>query len=93
MPDRIGVRELRNNLEYAFAVGDGPVLTLDELTPELRGEPPPTSRKSGPTTAADVERQRLLDALREAGGKRGRAAELLGMSRSTLWRKLKEHRI
>ncbi|MEZ4466902.1 MAG: sigma 54-interacting transcriptional regulator [bacterium] len=30
------VRELANVIEYAFVVGQGPVLTLDDLTPELR---------------------------------------------------------
>ena len=84
------VRELRNVIEYAFATGLGPTLMLDDLTPELRGEPPPGV---SPTTERDLERQRLLDALQEAGGRKGDAAELLGISRSTLWRKLKEHRI
>ncbi len=86
------VRELRNVLEYAFAIGEGPTLTLDELTPELRGEPPPV-RDEAPMTEEDLERQRLLDALRETGGNRGEAADLLGISRTTLWRKLKEHGI
>ncbi len=87
------VRELRNNMEYAFAIGEGDVLTVDELTPELRGERPPEARRHGPRTAEDLERERLLEALREAGGRRSVAAEILGLSRSTLWRKLKEHRI
>lgn len=86
------VRELRNNVEYAFAVGEGPVLKLDELTPELRGEPPVLSR-SHEFTEEELERRRLLEALRKTGGKRTEAAEELGISRSTLWRKLREHGI
>ncbi len=85
------VRELRNVIEYAFAVGEGPTLTRDELPPELRGEgPAPEARDLTPVA---LERERLADALRRARGKKGRAAELLGMSRSTLWRKLREHRM
>ncbi len=84
------VRELRNVIEYAFAVGTGPHLTLDELTPELRGEAPPDGT---PPTAAERERRRILDALDATGGRKGEAAEQLGMSRSTLWRKMKEHRL
>ena len=80
------VRELRNVIEYAFAVGTGPILQLSDLTPELRGEPPPDEPRS-PTHA---ERQRIEGALREAGGKKAIAAEKLGMSRSTLWRKMRE---
>ncbi len=86
------VRELMNVIEYAFAVGEGRVLTLDELTPELRGEAPPDERRQNPdATLRELERERLLDALRRTGGRKGKAAEALGMSRSTLWRKLREH--
>ena len=86
------IRELRNVIEYAFVIGDGEVLTLDDLTPELRGEPPPSGHRA-PMNAQELERAQLLKALREARGRKARAAELLGISRSTLWRKLREHRI
>ena len=84
------VRELRNVVEYAFAVGQGPELSIDDLTPELRGEEPPAE---GQENAASLERKRILRALDEAAGNRQRAAEILGCSRSTLWRKMKLHRI
>jgi two-component system response regulator AtoC len=85
------VRELHNVLQFAFAVGDGPLLRLDELPPELRGEPPPVNlvEQAEPTTHS-LERERIVEALREAGGKKGEAAELLNMSRTTLWRKMRE---
>lgn len=86
------IRELRNVVEHAFAVGEGPVLSLGDLTPELRGEPPPIGHRE-PLNAAELERAQLLSALREARGRKARAAEILGISRSTLWRKLREHRI
>lgn len=86
------VRELRNVLEYAFAVGEGPVLSFDELTPELRGEAP-ISRRATALTESDLERRRLLEALNQARGRKQEAAEILGVSRTTLWRKLKEHGI
>lgn len=84
------IRELRNVVEHAYAVGEGEVLSLNELPPELRGEPPP---RRSPGTAHELERARLLEALRKSQGRKGDAAELLGVSRSTLWRKLREHRI
>ena len=90
------VRELRNVLEYGFAVGEGPVFDVDDLTPELRGEPPPQSSHEQPTAVPSTtvaERRRLLEALDSSGGHRGKAAALLGMSRTTLWRKLREHRL
>jgi two-component system response regulator AtoC len=85
------VRELRNVIEYGFAVGLGPVLTMDDLTPELRGEPPPDEPLLAPTS--NSERLRIEEALREAGGKKSLAARSLGISRSTLWRKLRELRL
>ncbi len=89
------VRELQNNIEAAFVLGEGPVLTLDELAPELRDppdeprqlEPPPTT----PLTLEDLERQELVEAYRATGGHRGRMAERLGISRPTLYRRLKKH--
>jgi len=82
------VRELRNVVEYAFVIGEGEVLTIDELTPELRGEPPP-SRKID-DSEDDDERRRIIAALRATDGHRGEAAERLGISRTTLWRRMKE---
>ncbi|HHO52518.1 MAG TPA: sigma-54-dependent Fis family transcriptional regulator, partial [Deltaproteobacteria bacterium] len=87
------IRELRNNLEAAFAMGEGSILTLDDLAPEFRGVAPPVSRSEltepkAPQTVDDLERERLLGALRATGGRKGQAAQLLGISRSTLWRRL-----
>jgi len=92
------VRELRNAIEYACAIGEGPDYVLDDLTPELRGEPPPRVLALGPTASAAAEKEaseraRMLDALRRAGGRKGEAARLLGIDRSTLWRKLREHKL
>ncbi len=86
------VRELRNVIEYAFAVGDGPVLRAHEVPPELRGELPRSSHK-GARDPEQEERQRVREALRMAGGQKSQAAELLGISRTTLWRKIRELRL
>lgn len=84
------IRELRNVAEYAMAIGEGPVLKLADLPPELRGEAPELSVS---TSYAEVEKKRLLEALRAQGGRRGAAAASLGMSRSTFWRKAREYGI
>ena len=86
------VRELRNVIEGAFALGEGTTLGVDDLTPELRGREP-GDRLSEPQTLPQLERELILNALRESGGRRQQAAELLGMSRTTLWRKLREHQL
>ena len=79
-------------IEYVFAIGEGPVLEGQELPPELRGEPPPrtTRIQSQGMSVVDDERARILEALRIAKGLKSRAAELLGVSRTTLWRKMRE---
>jgi two-component system, NtrC family, response regulator AtoC len=82
------VRELRSVVEYAFVVGEGPILDVADLTPELRGDPPPDSP---PLLPADDGRQRILAALAKHNGRKGAAASELGISRSTLWRRLYAH--
>ncbi len=91
------VRELSNALEYAFAIGRGPVITEAELPPEIvQGEPGREAvRHKVPelppiTATTDPEARRMLRALERAGGHKRRAAESLGMSRTTFWRKLRE---
>ncbi len=89
------VRELRSALEYAFVIGDGPVLDASELPPEVLGQVPGevAVRNEPPPAAIDEPpaRRRIRQALERAGGNRGRAATLLGMSRATLWRHMRRH--
>ncbi len=87
------VRELQNVVEHAFVMGDGPVLLESDLPPELRGEESSAARANvpPPMNAKTPEEQRILRALERAGGHRGRAAASLGMSRSTLWRKIRAY--
>jgi len=85
------IRELRNALEGAFAIGEGPVLKLTDLPPEISGIGVYKSFSS--YTEKDLERERILKALENNNGKKALAAQELGMSRATLWRKMREHRI
>ena len=79
------IRELRNVLAYAFAIGDGPVLLPSDLPPELLA-----CEAREVTGALPDEGARVDDALRRAGGNRERAAAALGVSRVTLWRRMRE---
>jgi two-component system response regulator AtoC len=81
------VRELYNVVEHAYVLGQGSVLRFADLTPELRHEPPPGVDSLHQTQQRD-QRQQLLEALREAGWRKGAAADRLGISRSTLWRRM-----
>jgi transcriptional regulator with PAS, ATPase and Fis domain len=86
------VRELQNVVEYAFAVGRDETLRLDELPPEFREERSVTGVPQ-PTAIAPLpdEKTRIRQALTVTNGKVEEAAELLGMSRATFWRKRKAH--
>ena len=82
------VRELRNVLEYAYAVGEGEVLLTSDLPPELvdAGPRPPAATAAGPHCD---EASEIRDALAQARGSAQGAAEILGISRITLWRRMK----
>lgn len=90
------VRELDNAIEYAFVMGDGAILTDAELPPEVRGDKDavPLKVNAQPAPAGErlsPEARKLLNALNRAGGHHGRAAASLGISRTTLWRRLRKH--
>jgi transcriptional regulator with PAS, ATPase and Fis domain len=91
------VRELRNALQYAYVIGDGPTLLDVELPPEVSGmafdpEAPAVNvqaPEAAPEKDEPPEARRIRLALAHADGHRERAAQILGMSRVTLWRRMK----
>jgi transcriptional regulator with PAS, ATPase and Fis domain len=88
------VRELRNALAYAFALATGSVLLPSDLPPEIRTrsgeEMPPEPPRTFTRQSDDPEAEKILRALERAGGSRERAAKSLGMSRVTLWRRMRD---
>ena len=98
------VRELENSIERACALSSGPVIHLGDLPTQLqqRGieahRPPAGAEDGGPAspvvrTLADMERDAILDAIRVLNGDKLQAAKLLGIGKTTLYRKLKEYGI
>jgi len=86
------VRELINALEYAFVVGRGARiepehLPLEALQPAGRGGESEPARGRGKRPRPDE----ILDALERTGGRKIEAARRLGISRVTLWKRIKEY--
>jgi len=95
------VRELENALEYAVAVCKGQTIHPEDLPGELlkhTGRPPvesapPPSDAPPATPAESGERRRLTDALQAHRWRRDETAHALGISRTTLWRLMREHHL
>jgi DNA-binding NtrC family response regulator len=93
------VRELENAVEHAFVVCGGNTIRLEDLPPHIYDQSPrPASPRasggesqSGPL--ANAEATAIREALERHRGNRTRAAQDLGISRNTLWRKMKRHGI
>ncbi|MBF0414511.1 MAG: sigma 54-interacting transcriptional regulator [Magnetococcales bacterium] len=87
------IRELEHIIERAFVVCRNHVITLEHLPSNLvEGKIPPLPAKGG-GTGDESERAHILKALEQARYNKGKAAQLLGMSRSTLYRKLESLKI
>lgn len=63
----------------------------DATAPALPASPAPMPARPHAPNWEAAERELIMDALMQAKGRRGRAAEILGWGRSTLWRKMKKH--
>jgi transcriptional regulator with PAS, ATPase and Fis domain len=92
------VRELKNVLTYAYAIGEGAVLVPSDLPPELAdpsfsydgSAPVKSPAPAAPAAALPAEAQRIAHVLERTSGNREKAAQILGLSRVTLWRRMKE---
>jgi transcriptional regulator of acetoin/glycerol metabolism len=95
------VRELRNCVEYLYNTVEAELVLRENLPPEIvagaspRPPPAPTNAAMPPTVAPGgleaVERQFLASSMQRLGGKPAEVAKVLGISRSTMYRKLKKH--
>ncbi len=99
------VRELENAVERACALSSGPVLHLGDLPTQLQQEGLAAHRSAARvdqvasnngqnvTPLAEMERAAILEAIRALHGDKLQAAKLLGIGKTTLYRKLKEYSI
>ncbi|MEW5912193.1 MAG: sigma 54-interacting transcriptional regulator [Thermodesulfobacteriota bacterium] len=93
------VRELERVMEHAYVFVKGPVIfahnlpSLGEFMHERQAGPRavPAPAPAEPAAAPEQQqREAIREALAQSGGRRQEAAERLGMSRTSLWRRMKE---
>jgi DNA-binding NtrC family response regulator len=90
------VRELRNALERAATLATTAEIRVADLPPRIRDSADPTARVADASSRQlplrELERAYILEVLRQTGGNKSRTAEILGLDRKTLYRKLEEYR-
>ena len=88
------VRELENAIERAVALGSGPILHVGDLPSSLQY---PTSDRAPERDEIlpleELERRAILRTLRETSGDKLAAARMLGIGKTTLYRKLKQYNV
>jgi two-component system, NtrC family, response regulator AtoC len=94
------VRELENCIARAITLGDGKTIDVADLPPAIRSEQAETGVVSSPDSAslsttalAEMERMTILRVFEQARGDKALAGKMLGISRATLYRKLKRYNI
>jgi transcriptional regulator with PAS, ATPase and Fis domain len=98
------VRELENCIERAIALGNHKTIDVQDLPASIRaaGSPVPVPAEAlapdagagpGPTDLQDIERQTIQRVFQQVGGDKALAGKMLGISRATLYRKLKRYHI
>jgi DNA-binding NtrC family response regulator len=88
------VRELENAIERAVALGSGPIVHVGDLPSNLQypsAEQVPEKNELLPLE--ELERRAILRTLRETSGDKLAAARILGIGKTTLYRKLKQYQL
>ncbi|MBU8848062.1 MAG: sigma 54-interacting transcriptional regulator, partial [Desulfobacterales bacterium] len=93
------IRELRNSVEYAFVLARGKSIGSEHLPEKITSFNSLDTRLSkriehnGIVKVGLSEKEKLLNALQQADGNQTRAAGILGVSRITVWKRIKKHGI
>jgi transcriptional regulator with PAS, ATPase and Fis domain len=95
------VRELENSIERATALGDGKLIDVADLPPAVVSlTPSPDPAEGGSTQSSltstdleDIERATIQRVFEQVNGDKVMAGKMLGISRATLYRKLKRYNI
>ncbi|RLB20055.1 MAG: sigma-54-dependent Fis family transcriptional regulator [Deltaproteobacteria bacterium] len=85
------VRELRSAFEYAFVACQEPLIQPYHFPPHIYNREIPVKRGKNVIIIdkEELKKQELIKALEEAGGNQSKAARILGVSRVTVWNRMK----
>jgi transcriptional regulator of acetoin/glycerol metabolism len=85
---------LRNAIEYAFVLCSGNWINKEHLPPKISANGKRPLRNHHRSAASwEGERKKLMDTLRQVGGNQSEAARILGVSRVTIWKRIKKYGI
>ena len=88
------VRELRNAIEYAFVLCSGNWINKEHLPPKITASGKITLMNQHRSSVSWKEgRKKMLGALRQVGGNQSEVARVLGVSRVTVWKRIKKYGI
>ncbi|MHC4751835.1 MAG: sigma-54 interaction domain-containing protein [Planctomycetota bacterium] len=87
------VRELRNAIEYAFVLCPAGDIDVQHLPPKITQNSTICEPNFDAPPIDQLERERLIRILRQTGGNQSEAARLLGVSRVTVWKRIKKYAI
>lgn len=95
------IRELQNIIERAVTLSKNEIINADELPlpveefAALARDPLEDQKRKSfiVTTLAEQEKNAIIEALNKYGGNQTRVSQILGISTTTLWRKIKKYRI
>jgi DNA-binding NtrC family response regulator len=90
------VRELENMLERMIILAEGDMIDFDLLPPEIANNREHIGKAldyMAPHSLEEIEVYFIKKTLRETGGDRALTAEILGIDKSTLWRKIKRYQL
>ncbi len=87
------VRELENIIERAVALADSEYITLDDLPPDLCQLEVQTVDGSEMITMEELEKRYIQKVLRRTNYNKTLTSQILGIPRTTLWRKMKKYGI
>jgi transcriptional regulator with PAS, ATPase and Fis domain len=87
------VRELQNIIERTVALCDDQIIRPKDLPPDLQRLDIDSMEESRPVSLEEIEKEHILQVLRQTDFQKARTAEILKIPRTTLWRKMKRYHL